>query len=90
MGWDAAVRVATRGGLGSPGMEGRGFAHPDRRWNPASSAVGTGGKAAKAWRWPPPPPHSNLEPRLKKEVSYTSTPPPSRPSWPGSRVNFTF
>ena len=34
--------------------------------------MGTGGKAARGWRWPPTP---NLAPSLKKEQSYSSTPP---------------
>ena len=37
-----------------------------------------GGKAAGTWRSPP----TELAPTLKKEYSYTSTPPPSGPSWP--------
>jgi len=34
----------------------------------------SGGNAAEAWRWPP----TNLTPRLKKEYSYTTTPPLGR------------
>jgi hypothetical protein len=50
---------------------------PDRPWGPPSLLynryrVFPGGKAAGAWRWPPTP---QLSPRLKKEDSYSSTPP---------------
>ena len=45
---------------------------PKRLWGPPSLLynVYPGSKAAGAWLWPP-----HLAPRLKKEYSYTSTPP---------------
>ena len=49
---------------------------PDRPWGPPSLLLHSryrvfpGGKAAEAWRWPPP----RLASRLKKEYNYTSTP----------------
>jgi hypothetical protein len=50
--------------------------HPDRSWGPPillynGYQVFPRGKAAGAWRWPPP----HLAPRSKKGWSYTSTPP---------------
>ena len=51
---------------------------PDRPWGPPyllydEYRVFPGGKPARVWRWPPTPPH--LTSRLKKEWSFTSSPP---------------
>ena len=65
MGRDSVVCIATRYGLGSPGIEslwGRDFLHLSRPalWStqpPVHLAPGLfpGGKAARAWHWPPTP-----------------------------------
>ena len=73
VGRDSSVSIATRYGLEGPGVEsrwGRDFLHPFRpdlgptqppmQWVPG---LFPRGKAAGAWRWPPP----YLAPRLKKE-----------------------
>jgi hypothetical protein len=55
----------------------QGRTRPDRPWGPPSLLhngyrVSPVGKAAGAWRWPPT---LHLAPTLRKELSYTSTPP---------------
>jgi hypothetical protein len=65
MGWDSVVGIATRYGLDGPEIEsrwGRDFSHPSRpalgptqppiQWVPG---LFPGGKAARAWSWPPTP-----------------------------------
>jgi len=64
------VGIATRYGLGVPGIEsrwGRDFrTRPDRLWGPPSllhngCRVFPGGKTAGVWRWPPNPSNNGLE-----------------------------
>ena len=60
----------------NPGGENISCFRPDRPWGPSSLLYKgyrafTGGKAAGAWSYHPP----HQGPRLKKEYSYTSTPP---------------
>jgi hypothetical protein len=58
--------------------------------DPTYSTMGTaalsGGKAAGAWRWPPP----NLSAGLKKGYSYTNPLPPPRANMAWCMGNFTF
>jgi len=82
MGRDSAVGIATRYGLDGSGFEsrwGREYPHPSRpalghTQSPVQWVTGLfpGGKTAGALRWLPTP-HQEL--KLKKESSYTSTPP---------------
>ena len=84
MSQDSSVGIVTCYGLDGPGIESWWgseifLAGPDRPRGPTSllyneHGVYTGDKATRAWRQTT---HSHLEPRLKKEYSYTSTPPPS-------------
>jgi hypothetical protein len=79
---DSSVGIATRCGLDCPGNEsrwGRDIPHPSipsllyNRYR-----VFPGGKAAGAWRWPPPPPFgAQVQGRVELYVCS-----PSRPSWP--------
>ena len=61
MGRDSSVGIATHYWLDGPGIESRwrrDFQHPVQTGpgtHPASYTVGTGGKAAGAWRWSPTP-----------------------------------
>jgi hypothetical protein len=76
VGRDSSVDIATRYELDGPGHE-IVSTRPDRPWGLPSLLyngyrVIPGGKSAGAWRWPPTP---HLAQRLKKEYSYTSTPP---------------
>jgi hypothetical protein len=82
---DSSVGTETRYGLDSPGIKSRWGqifrTRPDRPWvHPASYTVGSGSSPGvkRPGRGFDHPPH--LGPRLKKEYSYTSTPP--GPSWP--------
>ena len=74
---DSSVGIATRYGLDGPGIEsrwGRDFPHPSR---PALGPIQPGGKAARAWIWPPTPSGAGVKERV--EVYLCST---SGPSWP--------
>jgi hypothetical protein len=81
MGRDSSVGIATRYGLDDPGIESRWrgeifSTRSDRPWGPPSLLyygyrAFPGGKAAGASCYHP----SHLQPRLRKEYSYTSTPP---------------
>jgi hypothetical protein len=81
MGRDSAVGIATRYGLEGPGIESRwerDFPHPSRpalgrtqpaiQWVPGLYPRGRGRGVALTT-------HPHLAPRLKKDLSYTSTPP---------------
>ena len=74
MGRDSAIGIATRYGLDGPGIEsrwGRGFLHmfrpvlwptqPPAQWIPG---LFPGGKAARAWRWPPTPSSAEVKERV--------------------------
>ena len=86
-GEDISVGIATRYGLDGPGIESRcgpNFSAPVQTGpgvHPASYTMGTGSfpEVKRPGRGVNHPPH--LAPRLKKEYSYSSTP-PSGPSWP--------
>ena len=79
---DSSVGIAIRYGLDGPGIESRWgarFSAPiqaDARAHPASYTTGTGSFPGvnRPRRSVDHPPH--LAPRLKKEYSYTSNPPP--------------
>jgi hypothetical protein len=87
VGRDSVDSIATRYGLDGPRIEarwGRDFPHPSRsapEADPALYTMGTGSFSGikRPGRGVDHPPR--LAPRLKKEYSYTSTP-PSGPSWP--------
>jgi hypothetical protein len=83
VGRDSSIGIATRYGLDGPEIESRcerdfphlskpalGPSQHPKQWVPG---LFPGNKAAGAWRGVDHPPH--LAPRLKKEYSYTSTPP---------------
>jgi hypothetical protein len=82
VGRDSSVGIVTRYGLDGLGIEsrwGRDFPYPSRQalgltQPPAQWVLGLFpvGKVARAWCRPPNP---QLAPRLKKQWSFTSTPP---------------
>jgi hypothetical protein len=74
VGRDSSVGIASRFGLDGPGIEfrwRRGFPHrPDRSWDPPSPLyngyrVFSGGKAARAWHWPPTPSSAEVKARVE-------------------------
>ena len=71
MGRDSSVGIATDYGLDGPGIESRW-----RRDFPHLSKLALGGPKLASYTIVDHPPH--LAPRLKKEQTYTSTPPISR------------
>jgi len=82
VGRDGSVGIATRYGMDGPGIESRwdrDFPHPSRQElgaHPASYTVGTGSLPGVMRPECGVDHKSHLAPRLKKEYSYTSTPPP--------------
>jgi hypothetical protein len=74
VGQDSAVAIATRYGLGAPGIESRWWrdicTRPDRPWDPPSLLyngyrIFPGGEAAGAWRWPPTVSSTEVKERLE-------------------------
>jgi len=85
LGPGSVVGIVTGYGLDGPGIESRWGeifrTCPDRPWGPPNLLYngyrvfpGVGGKAAGVWRWPLTPSSAIV----KKEQSYTSTPPMGR------------
>jgi hypothetical protein len=78
---DSSVSIATRYELEGPRIEsrwGRDFQHSSRpALGPASCTMGTGGKTAGSWRWPPTPSSAEVE-EIVELCLYS----PSGPSWP--------
>jgi hypothetical protein len=95
LGRDSSVGIATHYGLDGPGIEsqwGARFSAPgqtDPRGHPASYTMGTGSFPGVKWlgRGVNHPPPSCAEVKERVEIYLHS---PSGPSWPSSRVNFTF